>query len=1345
MSPDKMDRQSNEALLRTRIICQSDNIQYLAQGMEGTLSTDGTWVYKYFHKGKENFNPGQLDFIKTKVLKKRFKHITYLENIIETDDEVIFQIELNDGKEYSGGYLDQIRELLIELKEKRVGYRNICPKNMIISNGQLFLCDLGHSFVELDEHEFLVMMKRAYLSYKFHFRDDLTELMRKAIDKDIPELFEFRYFQRTVETKLTTIPKDGEVILNPFSTFSMETENFKRSLPPEASFQKEFNHRLLEKETGEEKTVTHLPFEMLERSYMKEGLSISHIKELSSTDFQLLSPGSDFIHLQTEMIRKPRYHDVSLLIKASPIEWETIDFQIKHIIKQLNTPQQFSEVVVVTDTHNGPFLRQYAEPNYEILMEKLNKLLEDGWIDRIEVAPYDEKTILQTYDKWFSLRSLSTHASNGQHLYTSLHGIDQCKGKYILQLDSDCIIVRKDFNRDYLTEMIILLEDNPKAISIPFAVGSENEGTEESTGLGSWRTEVRFSLIDKERLTQLLPLPNELDKDGKLIRPWHRALDEKVQELKIRTFRRSNPNTFFIHVQNGTKRDVNLWYNILKNAEKGRNPQEQYGNVDLISNIGLWLGTRAEKFVFLIRGQNVELSKLRRMFETVEEQANQDWGCVFIDAGSKNGMEEYINNVILPKHPDKITFYRNWRSLTPLENTCIGISHLISNPESVVITLDADDALIGDKVLDILESNYRKGADLTVGTMLRTDKDKEYPVDFKTPREKNGGNVWQHLRTFKKSLFDAIPEEYFKINGEWIPHSEDWAFMLPMVDIAEKPTHILDVLYFYEPSPQKNDRSIAEREMIIGSVINKLPLVRNEKSYPITIESDDKYEAAKEFRSKIIEEYIKWFNGDIEELYGEKPPSKEMKVNVGNSRENAILTWGKLHQEQKYLKVLGLSPDIFAGKRILDLGSGPYPSAMVFKDCEIYCLEPLVDFFKRIGYPFNYYDLRVRFVSGYAEKMPFQDNFFDAIISVNSIDHVDCFHSTSQEIKRVLKSDGILRLHVHYHKPTKLEPLELNDSVMYKEFAWCDGFRTISVFNKTGISNCEKHTLWSNFYKEGQSEKNEKISAGTNKPKLFSSIVIPTSPGPRYTTSLDLLEMDITYACNLKCNNCNRSCAQAPSNEQMTVAQIQKFIKQSIESGRRFKRIRILGGEPLIHPDIIEIINSIVNYCESESTDTIIEVSTNGYGEKVKETINSIPSWINVINSYKTSPEIENFEPFNLAPCDLTDFIQKDYENACWITHECGIGLNKYGFYHCAVAAGIDRVIGLDIGLKELPRNENGFIEQKRKLCGYCGHFLNRERIHTQDRSKIFSPQITESWKIAYDRYEQCKPLLSEY
>jgi hypothetical protein len=87
--------------------------------------------------------------------------------------------------------------------------------------------------------------------------------------------------------------------------------------------------------------------------------------------------------------------------------------------------------------------------------------------------------------------------------------------------------------------------------------------------------------------------------------------------------------------------------------------------------------------------------------------------------------------------------------------------------------------------------------------MLRADKQAEYVVDFKNPRENRGGNVWLHLRTYRKYLYDKIPKDYFQIGGKWIKHSEDGAFMVPIVELAKNPVYIKDTIYFYGPSEDK--------------------------------------------------------------------------------------------------------------------------------------------------------------------------------------------------------------------------------------------------------------------------------------------------------------------------------------------------------------------------------------------------------------------------------------------------------------------------------------------------------------------------------------------------------------
>ena len=59
---------------------------------------------------------------------------------------------------------------------------------------------------------------------------------------------------------------------------------------------------------------------------------------------------------------------------------------------------------------------------------------------------------------------------------------------------------------------------------------------------------------------------------------------------------------------------------------------------------------------------------------------------------------------------------------------------------------------------------------------------------------------------------------------------------------------------------------------------------------------------------------------------------------------------------------------------------------------------------------------------------------------------------------------------------------------------------------------------------------------------------------------------------------------------------------------------------------------------------------------------------------------------FNAAPVDSEEYMGVVYANACEVTEVAGVGLARFGYYPCAVAAGIDRVFGLDIGRRSLPQ-----------------------------------------------------------
>lgn len=233
--------------------------------------------------------------------------------------------------------------------------------------------------------------------------------------------------------------------------------------------------------------------------------------------------------------------------------------------------------------------------------------------------------------------------------------------------------------------------------------------------------------------------------------------------------------------------------------------------------------------------------------------------------------------------------------------------------------------------------------------------------------------------------------------------------------------------------------------------------------------------------------------------------------------------------------------------------------------------------------------------------------------------------------------------------------------------------------------------------------------------------------GPQYKRSYRLIEIDITYRCNLKCINCNRSCTQAPSEDEIDIEQIEEFINQSISRHIKWEQVRLLGGEPTLHSRFFKILRLLLMYKYIHNNDLQIVVATNGYGDYVKEVLENIPEEIEIENTSKSSNK-PRFFPFNLAPEDSCLYNNVDYSNGCRITAKDGIGLTPYGYYHCAVAGSIDRVFNFDIGRKELPSHDDSMIDQLHTFCRFCGHF--RLSLPTK-RAKI-----SNSWKIAYKLYD---------
>lgn len=245
--------------------------------------------------------------------------------------------------------------------------------------------------------------------------------------------------------------------------------------------------------------------------------------------------------------------------------------------------------------------------------------------------------------------------------------------------------------------------------------------------------------------------------------------------------------------------------------------------------------------------------------------------------------------------------------------------------------------------------------------------------------------------------------------------------------------------------------------------------------------------------------------------------------------------------------------------------------------------------------------------------------------------------------------------------------------------------------------------------------------------------------GYGYQLSTKKIELDITYRCNLSCANCNRSVGvgQAKSNIDMSVEQVQKFVDESRHNNMSWDVIKLLGGEPTMHPQLIEIVTVIKRYIDDCSPSTTLELWTNGDGKKVREVLATLPEFVKVIDSSVTRGADPLFNSFNLAPVDSTLYKQTDFSHGCSIIEKCGVGLTPYGYYPCAVAGGIDRVFGVNSGSRDLDTAYGEMRGQLDQFCRYCGHFRVSKSSKNQNKSG--------TWTVAYHDYKKSKPKLDRY
>lgn len=930
----KLDEQRiDNALAALRGLGSENTLRVLGVGSEAVVVTDGSTVFRAF----DYWKPKSSALAKHRVASMvgawaEGRGLYRLDRWVGLRTHDVLAYRYEETVPYGGGHGPALVDLLVECYRVGLVCRNVHPKNLRVAGDRVRLVDYGadlqlHGPGPAFEEEFVRMCRRAYLSWRWTYRNDLAQLLSASThEPTLPELEGFGYFLQAVresagtstqvdpvfaracelggerildygcgkgETSLAlaeaghrvvaydpdpnlrarlwglrekgiipvcereALPSHGAydliicrrvaclvsdatldeivsdirrllaaggrvlfAVCHPvYSPICTTWESTPVNAPASAPFPSPAWTKAL-RATGHHLQEVCRTERRLRRTLGRAGLRVVGRMERSAIDQDRFEPAADLLVFELEPASRP---PVTLMIKCCAMDADVLGGQVRHLVRQLEHRHPAHEVLLAVDSKQSDFLRPHTEPSSVLLMDAATRLQAEGWIDRIVRGPVPGPESRRLNRDWLGLDGETSHADNGAQLASVLAGFSACQTRYLLHADVDVMVGTLDEEHDAMGEMLEALAGDDLAATVAFNIAREDDRPYTPTGpSGPWRVESRLGLVDLERLRTRGLLRQHPGAEGNP--PWHRRLDAAVKRGDCRSLRGGSRRSFFIHPQNGRKSDHPLWERVRGHIEAGRVSPAQHGYVDWVGTLGDWhLPARSEPFVFVVCGRNVPPARARRCLDSIFAQRNTQWGAIVVDDDSRSDWADELAALIAP-HRHRITLVRRDRRHGLLANTVEAIRHLCADSGSVIVTLDLDDALIGPNVLDEVRRHYADGADVTVGSMLRTDKPCDYPVQFSSPRLHRGGNVWQHLRTFRKYLFDAIPDEALRSDGDYFELANDWAFMLPIIEMSRSPRYIQSPLYLHEPSGPRNDAVRREREQAIARLMARSAL-----------------------------------------------------------------------------------------------------------------------------------------------------------------------------------------------------------------------------------------------------------------------------------------------------------------------------------------------------------------------------------------------------------------------------------------------------------------------------------------------------------------------------------------
>jgi len=165
-------------------------------------------------------------------------------------------------------------------------------------------------------------------------------------------------------------------------------------------------------------------------------------------------------------------------------------------------------------------------------------------------------------------------------------------------------------------------------------------------------------------------------------------------------------------------------------------------------------------------------------------------------------------------------------------------------------------------------------------------------------------------------------------------------------------------------------------------------------------------------------------------------------------------TGGDFHgQDETIKKELAARILPHKGSRVLDVGTGfgknvEFLSKLFPDDVKIWTIDPSEDTLENAKKVLREKNLgaSVTFVKGGAENLPFEDGFFDLVVSVVVLHHLEALEAPIREMVRVLKRSGKLIL-VDWSPESHVLPFESR----HRKEDFFEPEKVVSLIEKNGI------------------------------------------------------------------------------------------------------------------------------------------------------------------------------------------------------------------------------------------------------------------------------------------------------